>query len=148
MTEAKSIQKNSQGVLSIADPSEVQLAIDGLLTINGRKLLLVRGGDATDTAGRIYIMAANKADRTGSKFKFSRSKRGLTEIDPIFGNVVRVTPASMENYIKEWFTLGELLHTASGKVIVIVDRLPKMATQLWGQGRFIAQVADHFEFID
>jgi hypothetical protein len=146
--EAKSISTNKQGVSSISDPGEVQAACDGLITVNGKKLLVVRGGDATDTAGRIYIMAANKADRTGSKFKFSRSKRGLTEIDPIFENVVRVTPASMENYIKEWFTLGELLSTSMGKVIVIVDQLPRMATTLWGQGRFLGQCADHFEFVD
>lgn len=146
--ESKSIRKNSQGVLSITDPAEVQLGLDGLLSVGGRKLLVVRGGDAGDTAGRVFIMAANQADRTGTKFKFSRSKRGLTEVDPIFGNTIRVSPASLERYIKDWFALGELLHTATGKVIVIVDRLPRMATQLWGQGRFIAQVADHFEFID
>jgi hypothetical protein len=146
--ETKSLQKNSQGVLSITDPAEVQLGLDGLLKVSGKKLLVVRGGDANDTAGRVFVMAANQGDRTGAKFQFSRSKRGLTEIDPVFGNRVRVTPASLERYIKEWFTLGELLHTSTGKVIVLVDRLPKMTTQLWGQGRFIAQVADHFEFVD
>lgn len=141
-------RKNAQHVLSITDPAEVQAGLDGLLTVNGKKLLVVRGGDASDTAGRVFIMAANQTDRTGAKFNFSRSKRGLTEVDPIFGNRIRVTQASLEGYIKDWFTLGELLHTSTGKVIVIVDRLPRMATQLWGQGRFIAQVADHFEFID
>ena len=146
--ECKSITKNSQGVVSITDPSEVQLGLDGLLTIDGRKLLVVRGGDASDTAGRVFVMAANKTDKTGAKFRFSRSKRGLMEVDPIFGNSIRVTPASLERYIKEWFCLGELLSTSTGKVIVIVDRLPRMATQLWGQGRFIAQVAELFEFLD
>ena len=146
--ESKSIQKNSQGVLSIADPSEVQLAIDGLLSVGGRKLLVVRGGDASDTAGRVFIMAANQTDRTGAKFRFSRSKRGLVEIDPIFGNSIRVSPASLERYVRAWFCLGELLSTSMGKVIVIVDQLPRMATTLWAQGRFMAQVADHFEFID
>jgi hypothetical protein len=148
MTEAKSISTNKQGVTSITDPGEIQLGLDGLLSVGGRKLLVVRGGDTGDTAGRIYVMAANETDRTGAKFRFSRSKRGLTEVDPTFGNVVRVTPASMERYIRAWFCLGELLHTATGKVLIIVDRLPKMATQLWGQGRFIDQCAELFELLD
>jgi hypothetical protein len=59
MTESKSIQQNSQGVLRITDPAEVQAACDALLTVNGKKLLVVRGGDAGDTAGRVFIMAAN-----------------------------------------------------------------------------------------
>jgi hypothetical protein len=146
--ESKSLKKNSQGVVAVTDPAEIQAACDGLLTVDGRKLLLVRGGDMYQTVGTVFIMFADQTDRTGAKFRFSRTKRGLTEIDPVFGNVVRVTPASMETYIKEWFTLGELLHTCAGKVIVIVDRLPKMATQLWGQGRFIAMVAELFEFVD
>jgi hypothetical protein len=146
--ESKSLKKNSQGVVSITDHTEVQAGLDGLLTVNGKKLLVVRGGDMYQTVGTVFIMFANQTDRTWAKFRFSRTKRGLTEIDPVFGNVVRVTPASIETYIKEWFTLGELLHTSAGKVIVIVDRLPRMATQLWGQGRFIAMVADHFEFVD
>jgi hypothetical protein len=146
--EAKSISTNKQGVISITDSAEVQAAVDGLLTVGGKKLLVTRGGDANNTAGRAFTMFANKTDRTGAKFKFSRSKRGLTEIDPVFKNVVRVTPASMEKYIKEWFVLGELLSTSAGKVIVIVDRLPRMATQLWGQGRFMGQCAELFEFLD
>jgi hypothetical protein len=146
--ECKSLQKNGQGVLSITDPGEVQAACDGLLTVGGRKLLVTRGGDTSETAGRVFIMFANRTDHTGAKFKFSRTRRGLVEIDPVFKNVVRVTPASMEHYIKEWFTLGELLSTSAGKVIVITDKLPRMATQLWGQGRFMAQVAELFEFVD
>ena len=146
--ESKSIKKNSQGVVSISDPTEVQAACDGLLTINGRKLLVARGGDASETAGRVFIMFANQVDRSGKKFRFSRTRRGLVEVDPVFKNVVRVTPASMESYIKEWFVLGELLSTSAGKVIVITDKLPRMATQLWGQGRFIGQCAELFEFLD
>jgi hypothetical protein len=148
MIETKTIQQNSQGVRSISDPKEVQLGLDGLLTVDGKKLLVVRGGDASDTAGKVFIMAANMTDRTGAKFKFSRSKRGLTEIDPIFGSRIKVTPVSMESYIKVWFALAECLHTATGKVLIIVDRLPKMATTLWGQGRFMAQCAAMFEFED
>jgi hypothetical protein len=109
---------------------------------------VTRGGDISQTVGSVFIMFANQTDRTGAKFSFSRSKRGLMEVDAIFGNSIRVTPASLKRYIKEWFCLGELLSTSTGKVIVIVDQLPKMATQLWGQGRFIAQVAELFEFLD
>ena|ERR1700740_2090410 len=146
--ECQSLKENSQHVVSITDPAEVQAACDGLLTVGGKKLLVTRGGDISQTVGSVFIMFANQTDRTGAKFSFSRSKRGLMEVDPIFGNSIRVTPASLERYIKEWFCLGELLSTSTGKVIVIVDQLPKMATQLWGQGRFIAQVAELFEFLD
>src|ERR1700756_1278171 len=105
--ECQSLKENAQHVVSITDPAEVQAACDGLLTVAGRKLLVTRGGDANNTAGRVFIMFANKTDRTGAKFKFSRTRRGLVEVDPMFKNVVRVTPANMENYIKEWFTFGE-----------------------------------------
>jgi hypothetical protein len=140
--------ENRQGVVSIVDRGQVQAAKDGLLTVGGLKILIVRGGDTNQTVGMVYREFMNRTDQTDERFRFSRSKRGLVEQDPIWGQTVRVTPTAMENYVKKWFILGELLYTAVGEVIIIVTELPKMSVNLWQQNRYIGQQAPLFDFID
>lgn len=146
--EAKSLTTNKHNIASITDPIEVQAGLDGLLTINGVRVLVSRGNSVTRTVGYVYTEFARRVDRTGENFKFSRERRGIVEVDPLFKTVVKVTAARMEAYIREWFALCELVFATSGKVLVIVNQLPKMSVHLWMQDRFIAPVAGMFELIE
>lgn len=140
--------KNKQGVIAVTDREQVEAAKRGELTVDGRKLLILRGGDTSQTVAEVYLAFCNHTDRTGIHFKFSKDKRFLVEQDPIWHQSTRVSPTSMANYVKSWFALGELLHTAVGEVIIIVTELPRMSTALWGQGRYIAQHIGLFEVIE
>jgi hypothetical protein len=148
MVKAKSVTKNKQGVIAIVAPSEVKPGLDGLLTVNGRKVLVVRGNDAMAVVGQVYTRFANERDETGAPFRFSRARGSLVEIDPVFGRVSRVTPSRMEHYLKSWFQFGELLQSTNGPVIILTSELPKMTAHLWGQPRFTAKVAQMFAFVD
>jgi hypothetical protein len=148
MLKSKSLKKNKQGVSAITDPKEVQLGLDGLLTVGGRKVLVVRGNDAMAVVGQVYTRFANERDETGAPFRFSRSRGALIETDPVFGRTVRVTPARMEYYLAQWFQFGELLRSTNGPVIILTSELPKMTAHLWGQHRFTARVAQVFTFVN
>jgi hypothetical protein len=146
--ETKSISRNAQNVATITDPVEVQLALNGLLTVNGHRVLVTRGNDAMVTVGQVYTEFVKHTDQNGQPFRFSRERRSLVETEPIFKAVVRVTPAKMAEYIRKWFQLAELVQATSGRVLILTKELPKMITHLWAQGRFVANVAPMFEFID
>jgi hypothetical protein len=120
----------------------------GGLSIGDKKLLIVRGSNTEQTVCQVYLEFSRRTDNTGHQFQFSKSKRGITEHDRIWNQIVRVTPKAMEDYVKSWFALGELLHTAVGEVIILVSELPKMSVNLWVQGRYVAQHAALFEFVD
>jgi hypothetical protein len=123
----------------------VEEAKRGLLTLDGRKVLIIRGHDGNITTGYIFIEFANRADKTRHKFRFSKAKRSLTEQDPVWNSRTKVTPTRMEEYVKEWFVTTKLLHVHCGEVLIITDEIPKMAAQSWLQNRYLTCMVGMFE---
>lgn len=146
LMEAKLI-RNKDDVVSITGRKQVQAAKSESLTVNEKPLLLTRGHPVDATVGIVARAFVNN-DRTGARFRFSRSKRRIVEQDPVWNQTVRVSPDAMADYVKSWFALGELLNTAAGEVIILTDELPRMSVNLWMQGRYIVKRAELFEIID
>lgn len=143
------IVTNVKGIQAITNKEQVEAAKYENLTVGDKPVLIARGGDTAQTCGIIYREFSRREDRTGNRFRFSKSKRGIVEVDPVWGNDVKVTPTKMETYIKEWFCLVELVPTrALGEVLILVDELPKMATALWQQSRYAGLYAPMFELTD
>ena len=143
------VVKNIQGVDAITNREQVELAKVEDLFVNDKRVLIVRGNDTSQTVGQIFREFANRKDSTGHRFQFSRKPRGITEIDPVWTKPVRVTPPRMENYIKEWFTLAELVSTtALGEILVLTNKIPPHAIPLWVQSRYAARFADLLEVVD
>jgi hypothetical protein len=148
MIEAKSITRNKQNIEAITDPAEVKLALDGVLDVNGKRILVTRGAPAQAMTGFVYTEFARRLDSNGLPFQFSRQRRSLVETDPVFKRIVKLSPKRMESFLGQWFQFGELISAGGKQVIVLTDKLPGMLAHLLGQSRFLAAVAPMFSFVD
>jgi hypothetical protein len=146
--EAKSVNTNKFGIVSVSDREEVKAGLEGILTVNGKRALVVRGNKPGVIVGQVYTRFLQEVDQAGEPFAFSRERRGLVERDPIFNRVVKVTPERMRQYLLAWFQPCELLQATNGPVLILVKDISLMAINLWRQDRFISNVAPMFSFVD
>jgi hypothetical protein len=65
-----------QEVRLINDPGQVQLGLEGLLELDGKKILVCRGGDVNKIVRQVYTKFLNSRDATGESFRFSKKARG------------------------------------------------------------------------
>jgi hypothetical protein len=77
--------------------------------LTGRRLLITRGAPAQAMTGYVYIEFSRRVDSNGVPFQFSRERRSLTETDPVFKQIVKLSPKRMEHYLGEWFQFAELI---------------------------------------
>jgi hypothetical protein len=149
MTLAK-IRNATTTVAIIEDPEQIRNA-DSLTVEDGRKLLLVKGGQSQRLINRILTEFSVRKDRAGNRFKMSRKWRGLSMTDP-YGAPTRVTGPDLEFFLREWFLFVELVHSAPPQTfnspplvggqqqyLRVLDKLPAFVTALVNQSRFVTQ---------
>jgi hypothetical protein len=142
--------------------SEQVKRADDLIMEDGRKLLILRGGNSQLLTNRILTEFSQRLDRAGNKFRISRAWRGLSQTDP-YGAPSRISGPEMEAFLSEWFCFVELVQSAppqslnspplknSGQqqYLKILDRLPPFVIALISQSRFVTnQLVSLFEVID
>jgi hypothetical protein len=130
MIESQSISTNKQRVTAITAADEIKLAMDGLLDVNGRRLLVTRGAPAQQMVGYVYIEFARRLDSNGVPFQFSLQRRSLVETDSVFKQVVKLSPKRMENFLAEWFQFAELVSAGGRPVLILTDKLPSSDAHL------------------
>jgi hypothetical protein len=159
MTLAK-IRQATTTVHIIEDPEQVRNA-DSLVTEDGRKLLIVKGGQTQLMINRILTEFSQRLDRAGNKFCMSRSWRGLSMTDP-YGAPFRVSGPDLEFFLTKWFLFVELVHSAPPQTynspplvggqqqyLKVLPRLPAFVTALVNQSRFTnSDLVNLFQIID
>jgi hypothetical protein len=129
------------------------------LTIDGKAVLIVKGGNTQQLVNRIWMEFSRRKDRAGKPFTLSRKLRGLMHTDP-YGLPVRIPAPAMEAYLSEWFSFVELVHSAppqtvnspvqsNDQYLRLVDAPPSFTVALISQSRFVTkELLDLFQFID
>jgi hypothetical protein len=131
------------------------------LTIESKKILIVKGGNSQHLVTRILTEFSQRLDRAGKPFTMSRKWRGLAQTDP-YGAPSRISGPELETFLSEWFVFCELVHSAppqafnsapllSGeqKYLKILDKLPSFTAALVSQSRFVTQdLVSMFQVID
>lgn len=129
------------------------------LTIDGKPVLIVRGGNTQQLVNRIWTEFSKRTDRAGKPFTLSRKLRGLMHTDP-YGLPVRIPAPAVEAYLSEWFSFVELVHSAppqtvnspvqsNNQYLRLVDAPPSFTVALISQSRFVTnELLDLFQFID
>jgi hypothetical protein len=129
----------------IEDPLEVQAALDGNLKVEGKPVLVCRGGDTARTVAAIYRSLAASKDWSGSAFKLSSRNKGLVHRDK-FNGIGKVTAYEFEKYVERDFCLCEVLTSADGTclhlsknkpVLAIMKKCPRFSGVLWQQRRWL-----------
>jgi hypothetical protein len=146
----------------VEHPDQVKDA-DNLTTEDGRKLLIVKGGNSAKLVKRVLKEASVRLDRSGHPFTMSRSLRGLCHRDP-YNVSVRISATQLEEYyLNEWFCYVELVHSAPPRsfnsppllnagqqqYLRILDKLPSYTAALLSQSRFLTlELVNLFEVTD
>jgi hypothetical protein len=129
----------------IENPLEVAAAMDGTLTVEGKPVLVCRGGDTARTVAAIYRSLAASKDWSGSAFQLSSRNKGLVHKDK-FNCISKVTAYELEKYVERDFCLCEVLTSADGTclhvtkdkpVLAIMKKCPRFSAQLWQQRRWL-----------
>jgi hypothetical protein len=131
------------------------------LTIDNKKILIVKGGNSQHLVTRILTEFSQRLDRAGKPFAMSRKWGGLSQTDP-YGAPSRITGPELENFLSEWCVFCDLVHSAppqafnsalllSGQqqYLKILDKLPPFTAALISQSRFVNQdLVSMFEVIE
>jgi len=142
------IRKTSQQIEAISDPSQVAAAEEGDLKIGDRKVLVVEGGCTASVTGEVYLAFARNLDSQGKPFVFSLRFKGLGHEDPVWRRPKKVSGPEFEQYLANWFCFAEKVTNADGPALILTDKLPKFFAALMMQGRYAAQFAEDFTWID
>ena len=130
------------------------------LTIDGKPILIVKGGNTQHLVNRIWTEFSKRTDRAGKPFTLSRKLRGLMHTDP-YGLPVRIPASAVEAYLSEFFSFVELVHSAPPQTINspvvtgnqqylrLLDKPPSFTVALISQSRFVTpELLELFQFID
>lgn len=148
VVEAKVVER-SKTLRLIDDPDQIQLALNGHLDHEGRRLLVVRGGDSNAIAFQIYHRFSQEKGSQGESFRFSSKVRGLIHLDAIFHQPKRVSGSEFLEYLNRWFIPCELVNNASsGSAIVLLDEFYKFFVAHNLQGRLAGLFSDLFGRLD
>jgi hypothetical protein len=142
------VETSRQGLRAIVHTEQIAAAKKEDLELDNRKVLITRGHDLNATVGIIYREFARRPDQTGESFKFSKEKRGLIEIDPLWKQPRRLTTKAMGEYIESWFALCELVSVSGREVLILVDKLPAMFCHVLQQSKRLAPNAEFFVWAD
>jgi hypothetical protein len=143
--------RHATTTFSIIEGPQVE-QINDLTTEDGRKFLVVKGGNSQKLVETVLKEMSTRLDRSGHPFTISRSKRGACHRDP-YGLQVRIPAPQLEEfYLNEWFCYLEIVHSAppqsfnspplqSGeqKYFRVLDKLPSFTAALLNQSRFLSQ---------
>jgi hypothetical protein len=145
--------------LSIIEGPQVALADE--LTVNSKKLLIVKGGNSQQLVARVLTEFSKRLDRAGKPFTMSMKWRGLCHTDP-YNIPVRISgPQLDEYYLSIWYQYCELVHSAppqtatsrtSGpnpQYLKLLDKIPAHTLALLSQSRFVTrELIDMFQIIE
>ena len=157
MSEA--VVRTATTTLSIIEGEEQLKQVDDL-TIETKKLLIVKRGNTQKLVNRIFTEFSNRVDRAGNKFKISRQWRSLSETDP-YGAASRLSGPSLESYLSEWFVFCEEVHSPAPRThnsppyrpnesyLKILDRIPPYVIATISQSRFLTNgLVSLFQIVD
>jgi hypothetical protein len=131
------------------------------LTIDGKPVLIVKGGNTQQLVNKIWTEFSKKMDRAGKPFTLSRRLRGIMHTDP-YGLAMRIPAPQLEAYLSEWFSFVELVHSAPPRTVNspilsgadnqylrLLDSPPSFTVALISQSRFATnELLALFQFID
>jgi hypothetical protein len=154
--------RHATTTVALIEGDQVKQA-DDLITEDGRKLLIVKGGNSQKLVERVLKEFSTRLDRSGHPFTMSRSLRGLCHRD-LYNVSVRISATQLEEfYLNEWYVYCELVHSAppqsfnspplinSGQqqYLRILDKLPSYTAALLNQSRFLSsELVNLFEVTD
>jgi hypothetical protein len=153
------IVRQATTTLSIISGEQVKRA-DDLVLKDGRKILVVKGGNIQHLVNAIFNEFSKRLDRAGNRFQISRKWRWLSETDP-YGAASRLSGPSMEAFLSEWFVFCEQVHSPAPRThnsppyqpnesyLKILDRLPPYVIATISQSRFLTkQLVSLFQVIE
>ena len=146
-TEAK-IKQVNQLIRVIDDPAQVQLAVDGHLESEGRKILVTKGGNTMTASFQVYYHLSQQLDDSGAPFTWSYKLRGLCHVDPTWKQPARVSGQQFMDYVDKWFISCAIVENLNGKALQVLDGVPKLFAAILQQTRFFAPFADLFPSLD
>jgi hypothetical protein len=142
------IHRTKQEIEIINDPKHVLAAETGELTVEGKPVLITKGGDVMAVCQQIYLRFSRELDSLGKPFVFSRKAKGLAHSDPVWHNRAKVTGPQFEQYLATYFQFAEKISSPSGEALILTDKLPKFFSALIMQGRFSGNFLGLFQFTD
>jgi hypothetical protein len=144
------VTETVQKMRIINNEDQVDAGLVGLLHLNGKPVLAVRGGESIGAASQVYIYVANLRDEHGEPvFKFSKKARGLVHKSATWGTWDRVTGAEMLAYLDRHFVPCQLVTNAStGRALGLLDATPIQFGGVIMQTRFSGIFAELFSWID
>jgi hypothetical protein len=153
------IVRHATTTLSIISGEQAKRA-DDLILEDGRKILIVKGGNTQKLVNRIFTEFSTRLDKAHKKFQISRRWRGLSHTDP-YGAPSRLSGPDLEGYLSEWFCFCEEVHSPAPRTgksepyqpnesyFKLLDRLPPFVIALISQSRFLTnQLVSLYEVID
>lgn len=156
----EAIVRTATTTLSLIEGQQVHQADD--IAINGKPLLIVKGGQSQKLVERVFTEFSKRLDRAGKPFTLSRKLRCICHTDP-YGLPVRIPGHQLEAfYLDEWFQYCELVHSAppqasnspplmagNQQYLKLLDKLPQFVNALISQSRFVTiDLVKLFEVID
>jgi hypothetical protein len=148
VTPQATVVETIQHVQVIKDPEQIKLAQDGLLELNGKRILIVRAGDSALVISQVYQRFSNEKDDTEKAFRMSKKLRGLTHIVKPWDAPRRLTGTEFISYLERWFTPVQLINHAIGDALMILPGVPPLFGALAQQSRYSGMFAGMFEWID
>lgn len=154
------VVRNATTTVAIIEGDQVKQA-DDLILEDGRKILIVKGGNSQKLVARVLQEFSQHVDRAGKPFTMSRSERGICHTDP-YGLPVRISGKDLEEYyLNKWFCYVELVHSVPARsgnspvltgpnyqYLLILDKLPAFTVGLLSQSRFVTrELVSLFEVI-
>jgi hypothetical protein len=155
------VVRHATTTVVIIEGDQVKQA-DDLVTEDGRKILIVKGGNSQKLVARVLTEFSQHVDRAGKPFTMSRSERGIMHTDP-YGLPVRISGKDLEEfYLNKWFVYAELVHSVpprsgnspvptgpNSQYLLILDKLPAFTVALLSQSRLVTrELVSLFEVID
>jgi hypothetical protein len=135
-------------LILIQGEQEIAAAKDGILIIDSRPALIIRGIPAQDTIRAVYALFATRKDLTGSPFKLSHREKGIMHRDQ-WQDYSKLGSREFAKYLEHWTVLLDLSSYNGKPALVVVKSLPAMLAQLFHQPRYItAEMLAEFEWID
>jgi hypothetical protein len=148
VTPQATVVETIQHVKLIKDPEQIKLAQEGLLELDGKRILIVRGGDSALVVSQVYQRFSNEKDDTGEAFRMSRNLRGLTHVVKPWNAPRKLTGPEFLSYLNAWFVPTQQIDNAIGSALLILPEVPPLFGALCQQSRYSGMFAGMFEWID
>jgi hypothetical protein len=145
MSEA--IVRSATSSFQLIEGSQLQNLDD--LTVNGKPILIVKGGSSQKLVAKVFREYSKQRDKAGKPFKLSRALRSIMHTDP-YRHCVKISGPQMEEYLDSFFVYAELVHSTppqsfnaapvtggSQQYLRLLDKLPAHVNALLAQGRFV-----------